>query len=129
MLIQRMRDGSEGIMAKIIIGLICIVFALFGFESKNEVFTTVSIFFLPWPVVGSLYFFSRGGGGVTNALLLRSVFGICDFHYVFAFFGGEEGEELESVEPTATPLYRWFAAWTFASGPYLIRRRWPKRRP
>ncbi|MCS5573699.1 MAG: SurA N-terminal domain-containing protein, partial [Pseudomonadales bacterium] len=28
-----MRDGTEGIMAKIIIGLICIVFALFGFGS------------------------------------------------------------------------------------------------
>lgn len=33
MLIQRMRDGTEGIMAKIIIGLIIIVFALFGFGS------------------------------------------------------------------------------------------------
>lgn len=33
MLIQRMRDGSEGILAKIIIGLIVIVFALFGFGS------------------------------------------------------------------------------------------------
>ena len=33
MMIQRMRDGTEGIMAKIIIGLICIVFGLFGFGS------------------------------------------------------------------------------------------------
>ena len=33
MLIQRMRDGSEGILAKVIIGLIIIVFALFGFGS------------------------------------------------------------------------------------------------
>jgi peptidyl-prolyl cis-trans isomerase D len=33
MLIQRMRDGSEGVMAKIIIGLIIIVFGLFGFGS------------------------------------------------------------------------------------------------
>ncbi|HCC43361.1 MAG TPA: hypothetical protein DEQ32_03105, partial [Gammaproteobacteria bacterium] len=33
MLIQRMRDGTEGIMAKIIVGLICIVFGLFGFGS------------------------------------------------------------------------------------------------
>ena len=33
MLIQRIRDGSEGILAKIIIGLIIIVFALFGFGS------------------------------------------------------------------------------------------------
>ena len=33
MLIQRMRDGSEGVLAKIIIGLIVIVFGLFGFGS------------------------------------------------------------------------------------------------
>jgi peptidyl-prolyl cis-trans isomerase D len=33
MLIQRMRDGSEGVLAKVIIGLIIIVFALFGFGS------------------------------------------------------------------------------------------------
>ena len=42
MLIQRMRDGSEGIMAKIIIGLICIVFALFGFGSMTSFFSPVA---------------------------------------------------------------------------------------
>ena len=42
----------------------------------------------------------------------------------------EEGEEeMESVAPTATPLYRSFSAWTFASRHYLIHRKWPKRRP
>ena len=41
MLIQRMRDGTEGIMAKIIIGLICIVFALFGFGSMTNFFSPV----------------------------------------------------------------------------------------
>ena len=33
MLIQKMRDGTQGILAKVIIGLIIIVFALFGFGS------------------------------------------------------------------------------------------------
>jgi peptidyl-prolyl cis-trans isomerase D len=33
MLIQKLRDGSDGVMAKIIIGLIVIVFGLFGFGS------------------------------------------------------------------------------------------------
>lgn len=33
MLIQRLRDGSNGIMAKVIIGLIIVVFGLFGFGS------------------------------------------------------------------------------------------------
>ena len=42
MLIQRMRDGTEGIMAKIIIGLICIVFALFGFGSFTSFLTPVA---------------------------------------------------------------------------------------
>ena len=42
MLIQRMRDSTEGIMAKIIIGLICIVFALFGFGSITTFFAPVA---------------------------------------------------------------------------------------
>ena len=42
MLIQRMRDSTEGIMAKIIIGLICIVFGLFGFGSIGTFLTPVS---------------------------------------------------------------------------------------
>ena len=42
MLIQRMRDSTEGIMAKIIIGLICIVFALFGFGSITTFLTPVA---------------------------------------------------------------------------------------
>ena len=33
MLIQRLRDGSDGILAKVIVGLIIIVFGLFGFGS------------------------------------------------------------------------------------------------
>ena len=33
MLIQRLRDGSEGVFAKILVGLIIVVFALFGFGS------------------------------------------------------------------------------------------------
>ena len=36
---------------------------------------------------------------------------------------------MESVASTATFLCRWFAAWTFASKHYLIRRKWPKRQP
>ncbi len=47
MLIQRMRDGSEGILAKIIIGLIIIVFALFGFGS-------ITTFLAPTPKVATV---------------------------------------------------------------------------
>ncbi len=42
MLIQRMRDGSDGILAKIIIGLIIIVFALFGFGQITTFLTPVA---------------------------------------------------------------------------------------
>ena len=42
---------------------------------------------------------------------------------------GEEGQELKSVEPTVTPFCRRFAASTFASGHYLARGRWAKKRP
>ena len=47
MLIQRMRDGSEGVMAKIIIGLIVIVFALFGFGS-------ITTFLAPVPRIATV---------------------------------------------------------------------------
>ena len=47
MLIQRMRDGSEGVLAKIIIGLIIIVFALFGFGS-------ITTFLAPVPKVATV---------------------------------------------------------------------------
>ena len=42
MLIQRMRDGSSGMPAKIIIGLIIIVFALFGFGQITTFLTPVA---------------------------------------------------------------------------------------
>ncbi len=47
MLIQRLRDGSDGIMAKIIIGLIIIVFGLFGFGS-------ITTFLAPTPKVAEV---------------------------------------------------------------------------
>lgn len=47
MLIQQLRDGSEGILAKIIIGLIIIVFALFGFGS-------ITTFLAPTPKVAEV---------------------------------------------------------------------------
>jgi hypothetical protein len=36
MLIQRLRDGSDGILAKVIVGLIIIVFGLFGFGGNGQ---------------------------------------------------------------------------------------------
>ena len=42
MLMQRLRDGSSGILAKIIVGLIIVVFALFGFGS-------ITTFLVPVP--------------------------------------------------------------------------------
>lgn len=47
MLIQRMRDGSEGVLAKVIIGLIIIVFGLFGFGS-------ITTFLAPVPKVATV---------------------------------------------------------------------------
>ncbi|MFT7306173.1 MAG: peptidyl-prolyl cis-trans isomerase D [Candidatus Azotimanducaceae bacterium] len=47
MLIQQMRDGSDGILAKVIIGLIIIVFSLFGFGS-------ITTFLAPVPKVASV---------------------------------------------------------------------------
>lgn len=47
MLIQKMRDGSEGILAKVIIGLIIIVFGLFGFGS-------ITTFLAPVPKVATV---------------------------------------------------------------------------
>lgn len=47
MVIQKMRDGSEGILAKVIIGLIIIVFALFGFGS-------ITTFLAPVPKVATV---------------------------------------------------------------------------
>ena len=47
MVIQRMRDGSEGILAKVIIGLIIIVFGLFGFGS-------ITTFLAPIPKVATV---------------------------------------------------------------------------
>jgi peptidyl-prolyl cis-trans isomerase D len=47
MLIQRLRDGSDGIMAKVIIGLIIIVFGLFGFGS-------ITTFLAPVPKVATV---------------------------------------------------------------------------
>ena len=47
MLIQQLRDGSEGILAKVIIGLIIIVFALFGFGS-------ITTFLAPVPKVATV---------------------------------------------------------------------------
>ncbi|MBT4161238.1 MAG: hypothetical protein HOC70_08705 [Gammaproteobacteria bacterium] len=47
MLIQHMRDGSEGVLAKVIIGLIIIVFALFGFGS-------ITTFLAPTPKVATV---------------------------------------------------------------------------
>lgn len=47
MSIQTLRDGSEGIVAKIIVGLIIIVFALFGFGS-------ITTFLSPVPKVASV---------------------------------------------------------------------------
>ncbi|MFP6804936.1 MAG: SurA N-terminal domain-containing protein [Pseudomonadales bacterium] len=47
MLIQRLRDGSDGILAKVIIGLIIIVFGLFGFGS-------ITTFLAPVPKVATV---------------------------------------------------------------------------
>ena len=47
MLIQRLRDGTEGILAKVIIGLIIIVFGLFGFGS-------ITTFLAPVPKVATV---------------------------------------------------------------------------
>ena len=47
MLIQQLRDGSDGILAKVIIGLIIIVFSLFGFGS-------ITTFLAPVPKVASV---------------------------------------------------------------------------
>ncbi len=47
MAIQRLRDGSEGILAKIIVGLIMVVFALFGFGS-------ITTFLAPVPKVATV---------------------------------------------------------------------------
>lgn len=47
MVIQKMRDGSEGILAKVIIGLIIIVFSLFGFGS-------ITTFLAPVPKVATV---------------------------------------------------------------------------
>ncbi len=47
MLIQRLRDGSNGILAKIIVGLIIIVFGLFGFGS-------ITTFLAPVPKVATV---------------------------------------------------------------------------
>ncbi len=47
MVIQKMRDGSEGILAKVIIGLIIIVFGLFGFGS-------ITTFLVPVPKVATV---------------------------------------------------------------------------
>ncbi|MGI9322584.1 MAG: SurA N-terminal domain-containing protein, partial [Pseudomonadales bacterium] len=44
MLIQRLRDGTQGIIAKIIVGSIIIVFGLFGFGS-------ITTFLAPVPTV------------------------------------------------------------------------------
>ncbi|MFP6792244.1 MAG: SurA N-terminal domain-containing protein [Pseudomonadales bacterium] len=54
MLIQRLRDGSDGILAKVIIGLIIIVFGLFGFGS-------ITTFLAPVPKVATV-----NGQGVTQ---------------------------------------------------------------
>ncbi|MBT6584133.1 MAG: hypothetical protein HON77_07485, partial [Gammaproteobacteria bacterium] len=47
MLIQRLRDGSDGILAKVIVGLIIIVFGLFGFGS-------ITTFLAPVPKVATV---------------------------------------------------------------------------
>jgi|TARA_B110000305_G_scaffold191640_1_gene214468 peptidyl-prolyl cis-trans isomerase D len=47
MLIQQLRDGSDGILAKVIIGLIIIVFGLFGFGS-------ITTFLAPVPKVATV---------------------------------------------------------------------------
>ncbi len=47
MLIQRLRDGSNGILAKIIVGLIIVVFGLFGFGS-------ITTFLAPVPKVATV---------------------------------------------------------------------------
>jgi len=47
MLIQRLRDGSEGVLAKVIVGLIIIVFGLFGFGS-------ITTFLAPVPKVATV---------------------------------------------------------------------------
>ena len=54
MLIQRLRDGSDGILAKVIVGLIIIVFGLFGFGS-------ITTFLAPVPKVATV-----NGQGVTQ---------------------------------------------------------------
>ena len=36
MLIQRLRDGSEGILGKVLIGVVLVIFALFGFGSFSS---------------------------------------------------------------------------------------------
>jgi peptidyl-prolyl cis-trans isomerase D len=47
MLIQRLRDGSDGVLAKVIVGLIIIVFGLFGFGS-------ITTFLAPVPKVAEV---------------------------------------------------------------------------
>ena len=47
MLIQRLRDGSDGILAKVIVGLIIIVFGFFGFGS-------ITTFLAPVPKVAAV---------------------------------------------------------------------------
>ena len=47
MLIQRLRDGSDGILAKVIVGLIIIVFGFFGFGS-------ITTFLAPVPKVATV---------------------------------------------------------------------------
>ena len=54
MLIQRLRDGSDGVLAKVIVGLIIIVFGLFGFGS-------ITTFLAPVPKVATV-----NGQGVTQ---------------------------------------------------------------
>ena len=47
MLIQRLRDGTEGIIAKVIVGIIIVVFGLFGFGS-------ITTFLSPTPTVATV---------------------------------------------------------------------------
>ena len=54
MLIQRLRDGSDGVLAKVIVGLIIIVFGFFGFGS-------ITTFLAPVPKVATV-----NGEGVTQ---------------------------------------------------------------